>query len=147
MSTASPSTEATPTAPGLQAFRGRITHVAYHVSNIDRALAFYVDVLGLVEQMRIPLPNGEHEVVLGFPDSRGGGLILMWDPKREAPYKKGEGYSRLVLMVSDVDAAVDHVAERGTPVVSKPVDAGPMRYALVSDPDGYIIEILQMKRR
>ena len=147
MSTASASTESqAAAAPGLRAFRPRITHVAYHVSDIDRALAFYVDVLGLVEQMRIPLPNGEREVVLGFPESRGGGLILMWHPKRETPYPLGEGYSRLVLMVSDVDGAVAHVAEHGARVVSKPVDAGAMRYAIIADPDGYLIELLHMKR-
>ena len=146
MSTASPSTEAGD-ATGLSAFRPRITHVAYYVSDIDRALAFYVGVLGLVEQLRIPLGNDEHEVVLGFPEGRGGGLILMWSTKREAPYTLGDGYSRFVLSVSDVDAAVAHLAERGTRIVSEPADTPMVRYAMVADPDGYTIELLQLKRR
>ena len=131
---------------GLTALEPRITHVAYYVSDIDRALRFYVGALGLVEQMRIPLPGGEHEVVLGFPKGRGGGLILMWNPKRDAPRVLGDGYSRFVLSVSDVDSAVAHLAAQDTKVVSPPADAGPMRYAMVADPDGYTIELLQLKR-
>lgn len=131
---------------GLSAFKPRITHVAYHVSDIDRALAFYVGVLGLKEQMRIPLADGEHEVVLGFPEGKGGGLILMWNTKRTTAYALGDGYSRFILNVSDVDAAVAQLAARGTRVVSEPKDAGPMRYAMIADPDGYTIELLQLKR-
>jgi lactoylglutathione lyase len=131
---------------GLLAFKPRISHVAYHVSDIDRALAFYVGVLGLKEQMRIPLPGGENEVVLGFPDGKGGGLILMWNTNRTTAYALGDGYSRFILNVSDVDAAVAHLAARGTRIVSQPADAGPMRYAMIADPDGYTIELLQFKR-
>jgi catechol 2,3-dioxygenase-like lactoylglutathione lyase family enzyme len=145
MSTAAESTETT-AQTGLSTFRPRITHVAYYVSDIDRALEFYVGVLGLVEQMRIPLPGDEQEVVLGFPEGRGGGLILMWSNKRDAAYALGDGYSRFVMTVSDVDGAVAHLAAHGTRIVSPPADAGPMRYAMVADPDGYTIELLQLKR-
>ena len=131
---------------GLGAFKPRITPLAYHVSVIDRALAFYVGVLGLKEQMRIPLGPDEHEVVLGFPESKGGGLILMWSTKRTASYALGEGYSRFILNVSDVDGAVAQLAAQDVRVVSPATDAGPMRYAMIADPDGYVIELLQFKR-
>lgn len=145
-SSAPESTPAPVTGTGLSAFKPRITHVAYHVADIDRALAFYVGVLGLKEQMRIPLPGGEHEVVLGFPDSKGGGLILMWNTQRATQYALGDGYSRFILNVSDVDAALAQLTAQGVRVVSPPADAGPMRYAMISDPDGYTIELLQFKR-
>ena len=128
------------------ALKPRITHVAYHVSDIDRALAFYVGVLGLKEQMRIPLADGEHEVVLGFPEGKGGGLILMWSTKRATPYALGDGYSRFILNVSDVEAAVAQLAAQGTRIVAQPTSAGPMRFAMIADPDGYTIELLQLKR-
>ena len=142
----SPATPTTEPTIGLRAFKPRITHVAYHVADIDRALAFYVGVLGLKEQMRIPLPDGVQEVVLGFPGGKGGGLILMWSPERTTPYALGDGYSRFVLLVSDVDGAVAQLTAQGTRVVSPPADAGPMRYAMIADPDGYVIELLQPSR-
>jgi lactoylglutathione lyase len=143
--TSAPESAATPTT-GLAAFKPRITHVAYHVADIDRALAFYVGILGLKELMRIPLSAGEHEVVLGFPDGKGAGLILMWNTQRPSEYKLGDGYSRFILNVSDVDGAVTQLAGQGVKIVSQPTDAGPMRYAMIADPDGYTIELLHIKR-
>jgi lactoylglutathione lyase len=144
--TAPTASTATPTASGLNAFKPRILHVCYHVADIERSLAFYVGVLGMKEQMRIDLSKTLHEVVLGFPDSKGGGVILMWDTARATPLSIGDGYSRFVVLVSDVDAAVTALRERETRITTEPTSAGPMRFAMVQDPDGYTIELLQLAR-
>lgn len=130
----------------LAALKPRLLHVAYHVSNIDRAKAFYVGVLGLKEQMTIPLGNGMQEVILAFPDAPGAGVILMWNTQAGAERVHGDGYSRFVLQVSDVEAAMKLLAEHETPVVTPITAAGPFKYAMVKDPDGYVIELLQMLR-
>jgi catechol-2,3-dioxygenase len=39
---------------GLNAFRPRIAFVTCHVQDVERALAFYVGVLGMQEQTRFP---------------------------------------------------------------------------------------------
>ena len=121
-------------------------YVCYHVADIDRALSFYVGKLGLREQLRIPLGNGLNEVVLAFPDTKGSGVILMWDTKRTTPYALGDAYSRLVFRVSDVDGAIQALADLGVPIVTQPTDAPGLRYAMVKDPDGYVVELLQLKR-
>jgi catechol 2,3-dioxygenase-like lactoylglutathione lyase family enzyme len=136
----------TAASTGLNALKPRILHVAYHVADIDRALAFYVGVLGMKEQMRIDLSKTLHEVVLNFPETKGGGVILMWDTARAQPLQIGDGYSRIVLNVADVEAALQQLVQQKTPVVTPLTDAGPMRYAMVKDPDGYVIELLQFKR-
>jgi catechol 2,3-dioxygenase-like lactoylglutathione lyase family enzyme len=139
---------ATETTAGttLTAFKPRILHVAYHVNDIDRALAFYVGLLGMKEQMRLDLSKTLHEVILQFPDGKGGGVILMWDTARTKPVEIGDGYSRFVMMVSDLDAALKLLTDRETPVLVPAKEAGAMRYAIVKDPDGYQIELLQLKR-
>lgn len=134
-----------PATEGLLRFKPRILHVAYHVADIDRALAFYVGVLGMKEQMRIELGGGEQEVVLAFPESRGSGVILMWNTERNTPYQLGDAYSRFVMMVSDLDGALEHVTRHGAPVVRPATQAGTMRYAMIEDPDGYVLELLQLK--
>jgi lactoylglutathione lyase len=133
-------------ATGLSAFQPRLTHVAYHVADIDRALGFYVGVLGFKEQMRFPLGDNVFEAVLGFPDGKGAGLLLMWSTERSQPYQLGDGYSRLVINVSDVEAVVAYLERHDTTIVMQPRQVGAFRYALVKDPDGYVIEILQLKR-
>jgi lactoylglutathione lyase len=133
-------------AGGLNAFKPRLSHVSYHVADIDRALHFYVHVLGMRERLRLQLGKTLNEVVLGFEDARAGGVILMWDTDRKGPIQQGHGYSRLVLSVADVDGALEHLVKHETKVITQPTDTGAFRYAMVEDPDGYVIELLQIKR-
>ncbi len=137
---------ATPAAvENFNALRPHVRYVAYHVNDIERALAFYVGVLGMKEQLRLPLGKGEHEVVLGFPENKSAGVLLMWNTERKTPYVPGDAYSRFVLSVSDIDAAVQHLARHGTVATLPVTEAGNFRYAMVKDPDGYTIELLQTK--
>ena len=131
---------------GLSAFKPRILHTAYFVADIERSLKFYRDVLGMQEQQRFELGGGVHEVIMQFPDSKGAGVILMWNTERTEPYQRGDSYSRLVMMVSDLDAALAHLTANQVTLAKPVVDAGALRYCMIQDPDGYTIEVLQLKR-
>ncbi|HMJ15550.1 MAG TPA: VOC family protein [Polyangiaceae bacterium] len=133
-------------AAGLNAFRPRIAFVTYNVENIERALAFYVGVLGMQEQMRFPIGGGMNEVVLAFPDSKASSLVLIWRDEDAVPIQHGDGYSRFVIRVSDIDCAAAALAESGVVLQTPPTDAGSLRFAMLRDPDGYLIELLQFKR-
>jgi lactoylglutathione lyase len=137
---------AVPAAIGLNALKPRILHTAYFVADIERSMKFYCDVLGMKEQQRFDLGEGVQEVILGFPDSKGAGVILMWNTKRSAPYQYGDSYSRFVMMVSDLDAALAHLVANGTTISKPTTDVGALRYIMAKDPDGYTIEVLQLKR-
>lgn len=127
----------------LAAFRPRVLNVAYFVADIERALAFYVGVLGLKEVMRLPLGDGVQEAVLNYPDAPGTGVILMWKDGDTSPRSHGNGYSRLVLRVSDVEGALQLLVKHGAPVIAQPATMGSLKYAMVSDPDGYVVELLE----
>ncbi len=131
---------------GLNALKPRILHSAYFVKHIDRALAFYTGVLGMQEVQRFDLPDGVKEVVMMFPESKGPGVILMWNTTREVTYTAGNAYSRLVMMVSDLDAAIALMRENAVKLTSDIVDTGMLRYCMIEDPDGYAIEVIQLKR-
>lgn len=132
-------------AQDLNAYKPQVLHVAFHVADIERALGFYVGVLGLKETMRIPLGKNKAEVILQFPESKSAGIILMWSTDREKskPIEQGEGYSRFILRVSDIDASFAHLVKHQAPVVTEITSAGNFKYAMVKDPDGYIIELIQ----
>ncbi len=142
----SPGHDSSQHAAGLNPFRPRITYVTYNVEDVDRALAFYVGVLGMQEQMRFPIGGGLNEVVLTFPDSKASGLVLMFRDERAPPIVHGDGYSRFVIRVSDIDGAVAALVESGVRLQTPPTDAGSLRYAMIRDPDGYLIELLQLRR-
>jgi lactoylglutathione lyase len=131
----------------LNALQPRVLYTAYHVDDIDRALAFYVGVLGMQEQLRMPLGKGEHEAILGFPNSKSAGVILMWNTERKKPFEHGDAYSRVVLSVSDIEAALAHLKANGTEPVVPLNTAGTFRYAIVKDPDGYLVELLQVIKK
>ncbi|HEX4353078.1 MAG TPA: VOC family protein [Polyangiales bacterium] len=143
--TSTTSTESSAVAHEFEALKPRVSYLCYHVDDIERALSFYVGVLGFKELLRLPLGKGEHEVVLNFPNSKGGGLILMWNTERKKPYEHGDSYSRFVISVSDVDAALVYLAKHDVKVAVPAKTAGALRYAIIKDPDGYLVELLEAK--
>lgn len=134
-------------AAGFSALKPRILHTAYFVADIERSLKFYRDVLGMQEVQRFELEDGVREVVLAFPDSKGAGVILMWDTNRTAPFEHGDAYSRFVMMVSNLDVAIDHLGVHGVKIVKPATNADSLRYCMIHDPDGYTIEVLELKKK
>jgi lactoylglutathione lyase len=146
--TASTSTESRTTPAVIDNFNAlapRVLYTAYHVNDIERSLAFYVGVLGMKETLRLPLGKGEHEVILGFPESKSAGVILMWNTERKTPFVPGDAYSRFVLHVNDIEAGMQLFAKHDIKTVVPVSDGGNFRYSIVKDPDGYLIELLQTK--
>lgn len=133
------------TVQDISTFKPQVLHVAYHVADIERALGFYVGVLGMKEQMRLPLGKNKSEVILVFPDSKSAGVILMWstDRAKTTPIEQGEGYSRFVLRVSNIEACFAHLVKHNAPVVSEVTTYGNFKFAMLKDPDGYVIELIE----
>ena len=104
---------------------GRIDHVAIIVRNIEHALAFYRDTLGITpreikevpaEQVRIAfLPMGGpggSEIELIEPTSPDSSLARFLE-------KRGEGLHHICLEVDDIDAALADMQAKGAPVLDK----------------------------
>jgi methylmalonyl-CoA/ethylmalonyl-CoA epimerase len=86
----------------------KIGQIAIPVTDIDRAVAFYRDVLGM--KFLFQAPPG-----LGFFDC--GGVRLMLDlPAREQAGRGGVIYYK----VDDLQAAFDTLSKRGVTVEAKP---------------------------
>ena len=103
----------------------RVDHIAIIVRNLERALVFYRDTLGIMpgeikevptEQVRIAfLPmggQGGSEIELIEPTSTGSSLSKFLE-------KRGEGLHHICLEVDDIDAALAEMQEKGTPVLDK----------------------------
>jgi glyoxylase I family protein len=116
----------------------RLDHVAIIVTDVDRARAFYRDVLGLLE---IPRPRS-----FDFPGAwfqAGPEVVhLLGHSAPDAP-----GRRHLCLWVADVHAGARYLAARGLPVRwdSKYKIDGVDRF-FTEDPDGNRIEIQGVER-
>ena len=109
-----------------------VHHVSINVDDVDAALRFYVDVLGL--EARTDRPD------FGFGgawlDAGGQQVHLI---QGEVPKGNGEHFA---LLVADLDATIDELRARDLRVSdASPVGAG--RQAFLTDPAGNLIELHQ----
>jgi len=83
----------------------RVDHIAIIVQNIEQALVFYRDILGIV-------PGEIQEVELIEPTSTDSSLSKFLE-------KRGEGLHHICLEVDDIDTTLVEMQEKGTPVLDK----------------------------
>ena len=126
----------------------RILHTMLRVGDLDRALNFYVEVLGMRVLRRREYPGGRFtNVFVGYGDEASAAVLELthnWDTRT---YDLGSGYGHVAIEVDDAYQACEEVKKRGGKVTR---EAGPMKHgttviAFVEDPDGYKIEFVQKK--
>jgi lactoylglutathione lyase len=118
------------------------------VGDLDRAIGFYTQVLGMRLLRRKDYPEGRFtNVFVGYGDEAQEAVIELthnWDTES---YDHGTGFGHLAIEVEDAYKACEEVKKRGGKVAR---EAGPMKHgttviAFVEDPDGYKIEFVQKK--
>ena len=144
-------------------------HVGLTVSDIERSIVFYRDVLGMTLVRRRPRVDADYVAqqtgypgvalsVASFqvsPESRQTLEVVQYlnhggPPIDPATHRAGS--SHLCLLVSDFRACHAELMAKGVDFKSEPVTitAGPNKGGLViylSDPDGYTIELFQPPTR
>jgi catechol 2,3-dioxygenase-like lactoylglutathione lyase family enzyme len=137
-----------------------INHVGVTVASLEDALAFYKDVFGLEPVLVTDASGPEVAAMFQVPgaDFRVAFLPVgesVWElieyrtPGRETRPRHDEiGGMHVCFEVSDMDAALAHLARHGVAVPEKPLEIpeGPTagaRIAYVRDPNGVQIELLQ----
>ncbi|MFD6155077.1 VOC family protein [Nocardia sp. NPDC060256] len=112
-------------------------HVSINVRDIDRALHFYVDVLGLTQRTDRPDNLGIEGAWLDVGDRQ---LHLIEQP--DVPSALGQHFA---LLVDQLDLVVSTLRTQGL-TVSDPVRIGRGRQSFLSDPDGNVVELHQASR-
>lgn len=136
----------------------RYLHTMVRVTDLDAALAFYCDALGLEEMRRVENEAGRFTLVfLAAPRdaagaARGGSaalealtgdptpmveLTFNWEPE---VYAGGRNFGHLAYAVDDIYAACERLTAHGVTISRPPRDG---RMAFVRSPDGISIELLQ----
>lgn len=118
----------------------RFLHAMVRVSDLDAALHFYCDGLGLHELRRTEHAQGRFTLVflaaLGDEQAQVE-LTYNWDPEN---YSGGRNFGHLAYAVDDIYALCTHLQTQGI-VINRPPRDG--RMAFVRSPDGISIELLQ----
>jgi lactoylglutathione lyase len=118
------------------------------VGDLDRSISFYCNVLGMTLLRRKDYPDGKFTLAfVGYGDEQNNAVIELthnWDTKT---YELGNGFGHVALGVENIYTACDAIKTLGGKVTREP---GPMKHgsteiAFVEDPDGYKIELIQLK--
>jgi glyoxylase I family protein len=123
-------------------------HVGMTVSNMDRAVHFYCDLLGLRLALRKGIERGE----VGFFDT-GSGMLEVFAPLasnfdrfRDVPHHEA-GLRHITFAYDSVDAIFDKLEQAGVEIAERPRDAYNTevirRVAFVRDPDGILVELIE----
>ncbi|HEY1279680.1 MAG TPA: VOC family protein [Acidimicrobiales bacterium] len=118
--------------------------VRYIVTDMDAAVAFYVDELGFEVVMR-PAPafamlvRGDLRLVLSMPGGGPGGGAAMPDGRTPEP----GGWNRFVLEVDDIDAMAERLLGHAARFRNPVIDGIGGRQTIVEDPSGNPIELFQ----
>lgn len=109
------------------------------VSDVDRSVAFYRDVIGLPFLFDVPAQT------MAFLDLGGGVRLYLAEP--ESPDERFRSRPLLYYTVPDLDAAWDSAVQAGAPAVSGPhvvhrAGGTELWMAFVQDPDGVVVGLM-----
>lgn len=128
----------------------RILHTMLRVSDLDKSLTFYCDVLGMKLLRRKDYPGGEFTLAfVGYGDEADEAVLELTYNWGVDAYNLGDAYGHIALGVDDIYATCDAIKTLGGKVSREP---GPMKHgttviAFVEDPDSYKVELIQLKSK
>jgi methylmalonyl-CoA epimerase len=103
----------------------RIDHVAIIVRNIEQALAFYRDTLGITPSEIKEVPTEQVRIAFLPMGGPGGSEIELIEPTVPGSTltkyleKRGEGLHHICLEVDNIDEALQEMKDRGAPVLDQ----------------------------
>ncbi len=122
----------------------RNDHTAFTVSDLDAAIRFYTESLGLRLISRTTDPD--HQEAFAFMELEGGNLELLQrlDIPHVRPPVQPPYCPHLALETKDMTRIVDMAKRKGIPVAAGPFEApGAAKWIYLSDPDNNIIEYVE----
>jgi methylmalonyl-CoA/ethylmalonyl-CoA epimerase len=128
---------------------GRIHHVAVVVRDLDEALGFYRDTLGLPLELVLPVPTDR--VRIGFLPV-GESRIELVEPTDDTTgvarflASRGEGFHHVCFEVPDLATALDTLARQGVELIDREPRAGadgPVAFIHPRSAHGVLVELVE----
>lgn len=120
----------------------RFLHTMLRVHDLERAVDFFTNKLGLRELRRHENEGGRFTLVFIGSGETGDPaeieLTYNWDER--APYSTGRYFGHLAFEVADIYDSCSRLQAAGVEVLRPPRDG---RMAFIKSPDGHSIELLQ----
>ncbi|MFS1438827.1 lactoylglutathione lyase [Shewanella sp. 10N.286.48.A6] len=127
----------------------QLLHTMIRVGNLERSIEFYTQVMGM--KLLRKSENKQYQYTLAFvgygDESTGQAVVELTYNWGTESYDLGTGFGHLAIGEEDIYARCEAIAAAGANITRAPgpVAGGSTEIAFVEDPDGYKIELIQMK--
>ena len=128
----------------------RMLHTMIRVLDLEKSIAFYCGHLGMNLIRKKDYESGRFTLAfVGYGDESDTTVLELthnWDTEK---YQLGDAFGHVAIGVDDIYGRCEELRARGAKIVREP---GPMKHgsteiAFVEDPDGYRIELIQLRGR
>ena len=125
----------------------RVLHTMIRVSDLEKSLTFYTNLLGMKLLRLHEYPEGKFTLAfVGFGDEKDHAVIELTYNWGVTSYDKGNAFGHIAIEVEDAYKTCELIKSKGGKVVR---EAGAMQHgttviAFIEDPDGYKIELIQV---
>ncbi len=128
----------------------QLLHTMLRVGNLEESVKFYTEVLGMKLLRQKEYPDGKFTLAfVGYGDDSDHTVLELTYNWGVEKYNLGDGYGHIAIGIDDIYGTCEQIKARGGKVSREP---GPMKHgstviAFVEDPDGYKVELIQLKNR
>ena len=116
-------------------------HTMIRVQNLERALDFFINKLGMTEVRRKEVPEGEFTLIFLAATEDEPTLELTYNWKQNEPYSNGENFGHIAYGVENIYKFCEKLQNNGVTILRPPKDG---KMAFVRSPDQISVELLQI---
>ena len=115
-------------------------HTMIRVRNLESALDFFINKLGMMEVRRRESPEGRFTLVFLATGPGESTIELTYNWDQEEPYTVGRNFGHLAYSVENIYQLCEELQNKGVTILRPPRDG---KMAFIRSPDQISVELLQ----
>ena len=124
----------------------KMLHTCIRLMDLEKSLKFYKEALGLIETKRKDFPENKFTLVYLSNEVGGYEIELTYNYDPEKPYELGNGFSHIAIGVENLEEMREkHISLDYKVTDLKGLPGEEPHYYFVTDPDGYMVEVIRQK--
>jgi len=124
----------------------RILHTMLRISNIQRSINFYTQILGMSVLRTLDQPDEKYTLTfLGYEEESKTCVLELTYNYDVSTYELGNAYGHIAIEVSDIQKVINYIKSHN---VQFSLEATKLKgsneiIAFLTDPDGYQVELIE----
>ena len=116
-------------------------HTMIRVQNLESALDFFINKLGMMEVRRKEVPEGKFTLVFLAASEDEPPVEMTYNWEQREPYSSGENFGHVAYGVENIYNFCEKLQNAGVTILRPPKDG---KMAFIRSPDQISVELLQI---